>query len=165
MSSIQIPNLPAVVALGGSEQFETVQSGVSVKVTLNQMLLYIKGYVSSSGGSKGMDYSANKPALPNVGANFGSTGPYANYVLITTVPATSIRYLVDIENDSGYQIAIVRDDGTAATGSQPMNASVFSLGPGSGVGAQGGSWTSTTFYGRLQIYAPSSSAQVSVMVD
>jgi hypothetical protein len=119
----------------------------------------------AAGGSTGADYSANKPALPNVGANFGSSGPYASYVLIATVAASPMRNNVDIENDSGAQIAIVRDDGTASSGSAPNNASVFALSGGTGTGVQGGAWVSTTFKGRLEIYAPSTSAQVAVMVD
>lgn len=116
-------------------------------------------------GSVGSDLSANKPALPAVGQPFAAAGPYASYVLIATVPASPSRNNVDIENISGAQIAVVRDDGTAASGAAPNNASVFALGGGSAAGAQGGAWSSQTFKGRLQIYAPSSTAIVSVMVD
>lgn len=38
MSSIQIPNLPAVIGLSGEELFEGVQAGTSVKITLAQMI-------------------------------------------------------------------------------------------------------------------------------
>ncbi|WP_447361696.1 hypothetical protein ACSC95_19130 [Burkholderia vietnamiensis] len=116
-------------------------------------------------GSTGTDYSANKPTIPNVGAAFGASGPYANYVLVATVPALATRNNVDIENISGAQIAVVRDDGTAASGAAPANASVFALGGGASAGSQGGAWSSQTFKGRLQIYAPSAAAVVSVMVD
>ena len=122
-------------------------------------------FPTKSGGSTGTDYSANKPTLPNVGSNFAASGPYASYVLIATVPASTTRTIVDIENNSGAQIAIIRDDGTAANGTAPKNASVFALAGGSGAGAQGGSWTSSSFFGRLQIYALSSTAQVAVWVD
>jgi hypothetical protein len=118
-----------------------------------------------SAGSTGQDHSANQPALPVVGQPFGGSGPYAGYVLVATVPASPTRNNVDIENTSGAQIAVMRDDGTAASGAAPNNASVFALGGGSAAGAQGGAWSSTTFKGRLQIYAPSSTAIVSVMVD
>jgi hypothetical protein len=141
----------------------------------------LPGYLSASGcasgvsvcwkpgapGSTGADFSANAPTLPNVGANFGAMGPFANYVLVATVPANPARTNVDIENDAGVTIAVVRDDGTAAGGAAPRNASVFAINGGT-VGQQGGSWTSTTFKGRLQIYAPaalSGSAFVSVPVD
>ncbi|HDR9029961.1 hypothetical protein [Burkholderia vietnamiensis] len=116
-------------------------------------------------GSTGTDYSANKPTIPNVGAAFGASGPYANYVLVATVPASPTRNNIDIENISGAQIAVVRDDGTAANGAAPANASVFTLAGGASAGAQGGAWSSQTFKGRLQIYAPSAAAIVSVMVD
>jgi hypothetical protein len=119
---------------------------------------------SASTGTTGSDHSGNEPAIPNVGAAFGATGPYANYVLVATVPAGP-RNNVDIENISGAQIAVVRDDGTAASGAAPTNASVFALGGGASAGAQGGAWSSTTFKGRLQIYAPVSTAIVTLMVD
>jgi hypothetical protein len=116
-------------------------------------------------GSNGKDYSVNPPTLPSIGSNFGATGIYANYVLIATVPANPVRMNVDIENTSGAQIVIVRDDGTAAGGAPPLNSSVLALTGGTAVGAQGGSYVSQTFKGRLQIYAPSSSAQVAVFVE
>jgi hypothetical protein len=116
-------------------------------------------------GSTGLDYSANKPTLPNIGANFAASGPYASYVLIATVAASPSRNNIDIENTSGAQIAIIRDDGTAANAAAPVNASVFALGGGSSVGAQGGSWTSQTFKGRVSVYAPLSTAQVAIFVD
>jgi hypothetical protein len=116
-------------------------------------------------GSTGMDYSANQPALPNVGANFGSSGVYAGYVLIAAVPASPSRTNIDIENSSGAQIVVIRDDGTALSGAAPANASVFALGGGVGAGAQGGSWSSQTFKGRVQVYAASATAQVAIFAD
>ena len=86
-------------------------------------------------------------------------------MLIATVPASATRNNVDIENTSGAQIAIIRDDGTAAGAAAPVNASVFALAGGSGAGAQGGAWSSQTFKGRLQIHSASSAAQVAVMVE
>jgi hypothetical protein len=122
-------------------------------------------HITNTPGSTGGDFSANAPALPNVGSNFGSTGVYANYVLIKTIAASATRVNIDVENTSGAQIAIMRDDGTASSGSAPANASVFALSGGAQPGAQGGSWTSNTFKGRLQIYAASSTAFVAVMGD
>ena len=113
--------------------------------------------VSSLPGSTGHDYSTGAPTLPNVGANFGASGVYASYYL-TAVVAAGSRNNVDIENVSGAQIVVVRDDGTAAAGSAPANASVFALAGGLSAGAQGGSWSSSTFKGRLQIYSPLTTA-------
>ena len=119
----------------------------------------------AQGGTLGRDFSANAPTPPNIGANFGATGVYANYLLIATVPASATRFNIDVENVSGAQIVVMRDDGTALSGASPGNASVFALAPGSTVGAQGGSYASQTFKGRLQIYAPSVSAQVAIFAD
>ncbi len=113
----------------------------------------------------GTDYSTNKPTIPNVGSNFAASGPYASYVLLTSIPAGAILNSIDIENTSGAQIVIVRDDGTTANGAAPANASIFTLAGGAGAGQQGGAWGSTTFRGRIQIYAPSASAQVAIFVD
>jgi len=38
VSSIQIPNLPAVIGLNGAELFEGVQAGTSVKISLDQII-------------------------------------------------------------------------------------------------------------------------------
>jgi hypothetical protein len=116
-------------------------------------------------GSTGSDFSVNQPTPPVVGGNFGGSGPYAGYVLIRTVPANPTRAGLDVENSSGAQIVVVRDDGTAASGAAPTNASVFPLAGGSGAGSQGGSWSTTTFKGRLQLYAPNATAQVAVFQD
>ena len=42
VSVVQIPNLPAVVALSGSELFEGVQASTSVKITLAQITTYVQ---------------------------------------------------------------------------------------------------------------------------
>ena len=120
-----------------------------------------------SAGSTGIDYSANQPTLPNLGSNFAASGPYASYALLKTIPANLARNCIDIENVSGAQIAVVIDDGTATTGNALSNPSVFALsGAGTSVsGQQGGSWTSTTEKGRVQIFAASSAAFVSVRVN
>ena len=120
-----------------------------------------------SAGSTGRDYSAGAPAAPNVGAAFGP-GLYAGYVVVTTRAANPARANIDVENCTGGPIVVVRDDGTAASGAAPANASVFALGGGSAPAAQGGAWSSTTFKGRLQIYAPTAltgGAFVTVMED
>ncbi len=119
----------------------------------------------SNAGSTGLDFSTNAPALPLIGNGFGTSGPYANYLLIRTVPANPGRNNLDIENNSGAQIAILRDDGSAATGSAPNAATIFALAGGAGIGSQGGSWSTASFKGRIQVFAPSATAQVAVFQD
>lgn len=104
------------------------------------------------------DYSTNQPTLPNVGANFAASGPYASYALTQSVPAGAAPLSIDVENTSGAQIALLLDDGSAAIGAAPANASVFALAGGSGVGAQGGSWVSQVEKGRISIYSPLTTA-------
>ncbi len=116
-------------------------------------------------GSTGLDFSANPPALPLVGNGFGASGPYANYVLIRTIPASASRSNLDIENNSGTQIAILRDDGTASIGAAANAASVFALAGGAGIGSQGGSWSTSSFKGRVQVFAPMATAQVAIFQD
>lgn len=92
----------------------------------------------------GNDDSANKPAVPITG-----------YVLIATVPATS-RAAVEIDNQSTDLIEVVRDDGAG------NNVSIVMLAGASVAGGQGGGWASQTFWGRIRVYAPSSTDQVAV---
>lgn len=48
MANKQIPNLPAVVGLSGTELFEGVQAGSSVKISLNQMIVAVRGGTPTS---------------------------------------------------------------------------------------------------------------------
>jgi hypothetical protein len=119
----------------------------------------------SGAGSVGTDYSENKPAVPNVGAAFGATGPYANYALIGTIPANPNRSYVEVQNTSGAPIVLIRDDGTAAGGAAPAQASVIPLDGGAATNRQGGSWASRTFRGRIQIYAPAGTPPITAFED
>jgi hypothetical protein len=112
-------------------------------------------------GSAGVDYSSGKPALPTVQqssaigtATFGGSSTYAAYVLVSIIPSAPTRAgnNVEIINDSGSNIVAILDDGTAAVGSAPNNASVRPISPTT-VGNQGGAWSDQTFKGRVQIYA------------
>jgi hypothetical protein len=121
------------------------------------------GSVSVSNGSVGADFSsnANHTALPAaVGATigtstYGGSGPFAAYVLVASAAANASRANIDVENVSGSQVVVVRDDGTAAAGSAPVNASWFLLAGGGTGPSQGGAWSSTTFRGRVQLWMAS----------
>jgi hypothetical protein len=49
MSNVQIPNLPAATGLSGSEQFEGVQAGTSVRITASQIAAYINAAYPAPG--------------------------------------------------------------------------------------------------------------------
>ena len=152
--------LPLIAVLQALASHADLQSA-------NTSLAAIAATLASSAGSAGRDYSAGAPAIPDVGAAFGS-GVYAGYVVVATRAANPARANIDVENATGAAILVVRDDGTAAAGAAPANASVFPLASGPTPGTQGGAWSSTTFKGRLQIYAPatlSGGAFVTLMED
>ena len=132
-----------------------------------QRAALIAAVLAPAAGSPGRDYSAGSPTPPNIGAAFGS-GVYAGYLVVATRAANPARANIDVENCTGGPIVVIRDDGNAASGAAPTNASVFALAGGTAPGAQGGAWSSTTFKGRLQIYAPAAltaGAFVTVMED
>lgn len=51
MAVVQIPNLSAAIALNGTEQFEAVQAGVSVRVTALQLGTYFSTSYSTQLGN------------------------------------------------------------------------------------------------------------------
>lgn len=145
-----------------------------IATTINERFIdngdgsYSKLASTTPHGTTGVDFSANAPSLPNVGANFGASGPYANYVLVKTIPANPFRVSVEVANLTGSSIAVIRDDGTAGSGAAPTHASIFALAGGAGPGQQGGGWTSSTFKGRLQLFTPAAltgSAFITTMED
>jgi len=68
MSNVQIPNLPVAVALNGTEQFEAVQSGTSVRVTAAQLGTYINSTYPAPG------VSSIATSAPITGGTITSTG-------------------------------------------------------------------------------------------
>jgi hypothetical protein len=117
-------------------------------------------YIPQISGSPGADFSSttNHTALPSaIGATigtstYGGSGPFAAYILVASAAANASRANIDVENISGSQVVVVRDDGTAAAGSAPVNASWFLLAGGGTGPSQGGAWSSTTFRGRIQLW-------------
>ena len=114
-----------------------------------------------------IDFSANKPTIPNVGSNFGATGPYADYVLLETVGINSSCVNLEVQNQSvSAQIVRALDDGQAEAGAAPTNASIKVLAAAAAAGGAGGYWTSQTNKRRIQIYGPQGHMlQVSVFRD
>lgn len=91
-------------------------------------------------GSTGTDFSANAATIPMSG-----------FSLLATIPATPGRAGVEIQNQSAGTLQVVRDDGAGA------NQTTILLGPGAGVGTQGGGWSSNTFKGRIRVYGAAGS--------
>jgi len=143
---------------------QTVQQGGSPSTVADGMA--IVGIRPDSGGTTGLDFTANEPTWPVVGANFGSFGgPYDSWILLATIPAQPSRLQITIDNMSSAQILCLRDDGTAGPGAALVNATGFTLNPKVSVGPEGGNYSSATFRGRIQIYGASSSQTVAVSTD
>lgn len=131
---------------------------LTVALILSLVLLSVPSQSYAQGnttGSTGSDASANKPTLPVLGANFGGTGPFANYVLVATLNLYPSRKQVEVGNATGAQIAVVLDDGTATAGQALATTSAFPLSGGAGPGIQGAGWIDQHFTGRVQVFAPS----------
>lgn len=175
--SVGVSSLPALptgtntigsVGISGTPTFNLgTLNGAATEATLSTLNSKVTACDTGAVNNKkstGFSYGVNKPPVPDIGGNF-TTGIYAEYVLVATVPASPTRLNVNIENLSGSPIVIMRDDGTASSGSPPNEYEVFSLEGYYGIGRQGGSWSSNTFIGRLQVYSAISSPQIAIMVD
>jgi hypothetical protein len=118
MAIIQIPNLPGVTGLDGSELFEGVQAGSSVKITLNQMIAAAR---------------AGTPTTLPIPVSLGGTGVstltgYVNgngtspFTASPTIPNTDITGLGTMSTQNANAVAIT--GGTAAfTGVSSVTAS------------------------------------------
>ena len=122
-------------------------------------------YTRLDGGGTGVNWSANSPAFPNIGATWPASGPYSGWVLIATVPANPSRTAIEVRNGTAAVVAVMRDNGTAAASAAPVQPSVFGLSAAAAAGGQGGNWASLTFKGRIQVYASSGTSQVAIFED
>jgi hypothetical protein len=148
---------------------QTVQPGGSPSTSSDGAAIVIVR--PDSGGSTGVNHSVNAPTLPTVGSTFSSGGAFSLWVLVATISANASRHKVTVDNMSGFNataqsILIIRDDGTAASSATMVNPTAFVLNPKSDAGPEGGHWESTTFRGRIQVYAaPSTTPFISASED
>lgn len=82
MANRQIPNLPAAIALNGTEQLEAVQSGVSVRVTASQIAGLQAGPTGPTGAQGGIGPTgptgatgAQGQSITGPTGDVGPTGP------------------------------------------------------------------------------------------
>lgn len=110
MSNIQIPNLPAAIALNGGELLEAVQSGVSVRITTAQLgvLLNIMANatiygqfntvlpVYSSGDTTAIQTDSNGRLL--------RSGPVVSTGTATVIAGNSLSDVVDVRGGKPVSI-------------------------------------------------------------
>jgi len=144
---------------------QTVRAGASMPVQSDGAAVVMLR--PDGGGSAGTDSSANAPTWPVIGANFSGSAPapFTSWVLLKTVALNQTRSKITVDNQSDTAILCLRDDGTAATGNAPVNATGFTLNPKPSAGPEGGHFESTTFRGRLQVFGASSSQFVAISID
>jgi hypothetical protein len=110
-------------------------------------------------------YSNPSPTLPAIGANFAASGPYASYVLLTTISADAARMELTAENLSTSVAVMIFDDGSTPVGTVPPagTATTMALAAAAVAGAPGGTF-SEKFQGRVSVYGKLSTSQVAVFV-
>lgn len=104
--------------------------GVDVLAQFCTMMLPAQIWTSTMGGL-GIDGSGSAPA---VSAN-----------ILATLAVNGKRALVEAQNQSDTQMQVVLDDGANGT------PSIFLLSAATGANIPGGSWSDTTFKGRVRI--------------
>lgn len=112
--------------------------GVDVLAQFCTMMLPAQIWTSTMGGL-GIDGSGSAPA---VAAN-----------ILATLAVNGKRAYVEAQNQSATLMQVVLDDGATGT------PSIFLLSAATGDGIPGGSWSDTTFKGRVRIACASASKQ------
>jgi hypothetical protein len=105
MSSVQIPNLPAAITLNGTELFEAVQAGQSVRLSAAQIAAYVESDVFGAvitvpqGGTGAMSLTGyvfgagtvpleGRPTIPNTDISGLGTASTVNMVVGPTAPTS-----------------------------------------------------------------------------
>jgi len=130
--------------------------------------IWAKTAGANSAGAITCESFGNSVLNPSIVSQAGSTGsdasvnalniPLAGLSLLQTVAVNPSRLSIEIQNQSAGLIQVVRDDGAG------NNQTSILLASGGSAGAQGGSWSSLSFKGRLRIYGVSG-AQVAAFQD
>lgn len=143
---------------------DVVAGGVAPTSSLDAAVVVIR---PDSTGSLATDFSVNSPLWPNIGSNFdGSSSLFPSWFLLQTVPANHSRLKITVDNmDPNDAVLCLFDDGTAASGGAPINATGFTLNPKVSAGPEGGHYESTTNRSRLQVFGASSSQFVAISTN
>jgi hypothetical protein len=138
MANIKITDLTAATALGGTELFETVQSGSSVKASAQQIKTYVGDSLNITGGVLGSvtisngvgsfsSLSVTAGVIPFNTITNRAVGQFESHVDQTAVSA-NVGYVVQMNNaadfNAGITIASSTNVTVAAAGVYSINASI-----------------------------------------
>ena len=106
MANVQIPNLPAAIALNGSEEIPAVQAGTTVRITAGQLTQFVSSSTAAGGVNDGVQYNFNGVLASNshfttdgIG-NVAITGSDSNY------PSDGTLTITVFGQDSGQATAL-----------------------------------------------------------
>jgi hypothetical protein len=135
MSNQQIPNLPAAIALAGTEQLEAVQAGTSVRINIAQLGTYINTIYPFTAGTGVENDNLTATDLYPLFANIATgtlTTVYTDAGDLNFKPSTgefSARVL-RANNGIVTNNLTVSSDYTIAVGQSGMSAGPITVSPG-----------------------------------
>lgn len=114
MANVQIPNLPAAIALNGSEEIPAVQAGTTVRITAGQLTQFVSSSTAAGGVNDGVQYNFSGVLASN--ANFTTDG-LGNVVIAGDGLNDGTLAITVNGDDSGQVIALtLLDNSTGADG-------------------------------------------------
>ena len=113
MANVQIPNLPAAIALNGSEEIPAVQAGTTVRITAGQLTQFVSSSTAAGGVNDGVQYNFNGVLASNshfttdgIG-NVAITGSDSNY------PSDGTLTITVFGQDDGQATALTLFDNSS----------------------------------------------------
>ena len=114
MANVQIPNLPAAIALNGSEEIPAIQAGTTVRITAGQLTQFVSSSTAAGGIYDGVQYNFNGVLASN--SHFTTDG-LGNVVIAGDGLNDGTLAITVNGDDSGQGIALtLLDNSTGADG-------------------------------------------------
>jgi len=123
MASIPIPNLPAAISLTGMEEIPAVQSGVAVRITINQIIAdfggggggvvptKLQGYSTNSSTSASLSLSSSDISGGYVEHTLNLTGAITNPSNAQLPTATGLATALNATAGQTYKLRVINSGG------------------------------------------------------
>ena len=106
MANIQIPNLPAAIALNGSEEIPAVQAGTTVRITAGQLTQFVSSSTAAGGIYDGVQYNFNGVLASNSHFTTDGIGNVAITGSDSNWPSDGTLTITVFGQDSGQATAL-----------------------------------------------------------